>query len=240
MNDNRIRGKQWKKLVAEYLFLGFGGDLSLWEEANAKFIKGFIGKGVPNLIWENRDKSYHDFMEWYIQKWINDMFDYAGIERPEKNTYKKIYYEVVKYVDLRVNAAFPSVIESIENLFKDGYTICTSSGLESIELKYYLQGMKIKKFFKAFYGPDLLNISKIDDTFFRAIFRDLDINPEYSIVIDDKPYYLKNAEKTGANVIQACLSGEFSPQFPNYITHMRDLPKIIKKVNLLSSFSFPN
>jgi len=34
LNDNRIRGKQWKTLVGEYYHTRFGGDPEIWGEAN--------------------------------------------------------------------------------------------------------------------------------------------------------------------------------------------------------------
>ncbi|MFX0147589.1 MAG: HAD family hydrolase [Candidatus Hodarchaeota archaeon] len=230
LNDNQIRGEQWQKLVGIYLSPRFGGDPELWAKANVEFIKDFAGKEVPKLVWEHREKSYYEFLEWFIEKWVNNMFDYMGINRPERNKYKQIYYGAAKFVDSRIKAAFPGVIKSIENLYNKGYNLCTSSGMESIELKLYLEGMGIKQYFKAFYGPDLVNILKIDDKFYRAIFTDLNVTPEQSIVIDDKPFYLKHAEKLGAIVIQACLTGEYTSQFPYIITHMSELPVLIEEV----------
>jgi FMN phosphatase YigB (HAD superfamily) len=82
-----------------------------------------------------------------------------------------------------------------------------------MELKFYLEGMEIKQYFTAFYGPDLINIRKINENFYNIIFKDLGIAPNQSIVIDDNPYFLKMAEKSGRNVIQACLTEDYLPQF---------------------------
>jgi HAD superfamily hydrolase (TIGR01509 family) len=156
------------------------------------------------------------------------MFDYIGIQRPEKNQYKRIYYEAAKFVDLRAKASFPGVIKTMKIISKEGYNLYTASGTESIELKYYLKGVGIKKYFKNFYGPDLINILKVDAAFYKAIFNDLNIPPNQAIIIDDKPYYLKIAKSLGAHVIQACLKGEFKPEFNYYITDMKNLPEIIE------------
>ncbi|NVM36010.1 MAG: HAD hydrolase-like protein [Candidatus Lokiarchaeota archaeon] len=230
LNDNKIRGRQWQQLVGEFLSPKFGGDPKIWGAANAEIIKDFTGGEVPKLIYENRDKSHELFMDWFIEKWINEMFDFVGVKRPGKQSYKEIYYNAAQFVDLRVKAVYPGVIKSIKKLYDKGYNLCTSSGTESIELKFYLEGMGVKQFFKKFYGPDLINILKVDDAFYRAIFKDLAITPKQAIIIDDKPYYLDNAEKLGANVIQACLSGEFNPQFPYIITNMKNIAQIIEEV----------
>jgi FMN phosphatase YigB (HAD superfamily) len=58
----------------------------------------------------------------------------------------------------------------------------------------------------------------------------LGIAPNQSIVIDDNPYFLKMAEKSGGNVIQACLTEDYLPQFQYIFKRMKDLPEIIAKV----------
>ena len=230
LNDNKIRGRQWHQLVGEFFSPKFGGEPEKWGAANDKIIENFRGKEVPKLIYEYRDKSYSFFIDLFIEKWINEMFDFVGIKRPEKKLYKEIYYGASKFVDLRVKATFPGVIKSIKNLYNKGFNLCTASGTESIELKYYLEGMGVKQYFKRFYGPDLINILKVNDDFYRAIFKDIDITPEKAIIIDDKPYYLNIAEKLGANVIQACFTGDYDPQFPYFITDMKRTSKVIEEV----------
>ena len=230
LNDNRIRGRQWQRLVGEYFSPIFGGEPELWGKANVELIKDFGGDDVPKLLYDNRDKSHEKFISWFIKKWINEMFDFVGIERPEKKIYKAIYYNAARFVATRVKAAFPGVIESIKMLYNKGYNLYTASGTESIELKNYLEAMGIDHFFKKLYGPDLINILKVDDAFYRAIFKDLEIKPKQAIFIDDKPYYLNIAEKLGTNVIQACLTGKYSPQFPYIITDMKKISQIIEEV----------
>ncbi len=230
LNDNKIRGRQWQQLVGEFFSPKFGGVPKVWGAANAKIIKDFTGGDVPKLIYENRNKSHNVFIDWFIEKWINEMFDFVGVKRPEKKLYKDIYYNAAQFVDLRVKAAFPGVIESIKHLYDQGHNLCTASGTESIELKFYLEGMGIKQCFKKFYGPDLINILKVDNAFYKAVFKDLGITPKQAIIIDDKPYYLNIAEKLGAKVIQACLTGDFDPQFPYVIANMKKITEIIEEI----------
>ncbi len=90
--------------------------------------------------------------------------------------------------------------------------------------------MGIGKFFKKLYGPDLINVLKVDESFYRAIFEDLGIPPKKAIIVEDKPYYLKIAKNLGANVIQACLTGQFKTQFQYVVTDMRNISKIIEEV----------
>ncbi len=230
LNDNIIRGRQWQQLIGEYFSPIFGGEPKLWGTANLELTKDFGGDGVPKLLYENRNKTFKMFIEWFIEKWINEMFDFVRIKRPEKKLYKKIYYDASEYVASQVKAAFPGVSEAIEDLYHKGYNLYLASGTESIELSFYYEAMGIKKFFKKLYGPDLINVLKVDDCFYKAIFKDLRINPNQGIFVEDKPYYLNIAEKIGANVVQACLTGKYEPQYQYIITDMRKAPQIIEEV----------
>jgi FMN phosphatase YigB (HAD superfamily) len=230
LNDNQLRGKQWQKLVGEYFSPKFGGEPELWGKANIELTKDFGGNEIPKLLYDNRDKSHKMFIEWFIEKWINEMFDFVGIKRPEKKWYKEIYYSSARFVATRVKAAFPGVNESVKKLYNKGYNLYTASGTESIELRNYLEAMGIDHFFKKLYGPDLINILKVDDAFYKGIFKDLDITPRQTIFIDDKPYYLNIAERLGTNVIQACLTGKYDPKFPYIITDMKNCVQIIEEV----------
>jgi len=230
LNNNKIRGKQWQKLIGEFMIPLFGGNSEDWGAANAKIIKHFTNKGIPALIYEHKEKNYSQFIKWFREKWINDMFDYVGIDRPDHADYQRIYYEAAEYVDLRVRSAFPGVIDSVKTLYNDGFNLYTASGTESIELNYYLEGMGIRQYFKKLYGPDLINLLKVDNFFYEAILKDLQIQPNQAIFIDDKPYYLNIAKKVGAHVIQACLTREFKPEFEYIVNNMKGLVETIEKL----------
>ena len=230
LNDNRVRGKQWQQLIGEYFSPRFGGKPKVWGTANLELTKDFGGEGVPKLLYDNRNKSFKMFIEWFIEKWINEMFDFVGIKRPQKYLYKKIYYGASEYVASRVSAAFPGVSESIKVLYNKGYNLYLASGSESIELGFYYEAMGIKQFFKKLYGPDLINVLKVDGTYYKGIFNDLDISPKQSIFVEDKPYYLNIAENLGAIVIQACLTGKYELQYQYIITDMNKASQIIGEV----------
>ena len=123
LNDNRIRGKQWQELVGKYFSPRFGGKPELWGKANFELVKDFGGNDVPRLLYDNRSKSQKMFIEWFIEKWINEMFDFAGIKRPEKDRYREIYYDAARFVANRIKAGFPGVVECIRELYNKGYNL---------------------------------------------------------------------------------------------------------------------
>ncbi len=106
----------------------------------------------------------------------------------------------------------------------------TASAEHSTELKGYLRGMRVAERFERFYGPDLINTHKSMTNFYDKIFEDINLNPKRAIVIDDVPRYLENAERSGANVIQACLTKQHKPEFAYYVENMNNLPEIVIKL----------
>ncbi len=90
--------------------------------------------------------------------------------------------------------------------------------------------MRVKDCFENFYGPDLVNTHKSNEIFYDRIFKEINLDPRRAIVIDDKPIFLEFAEKLGANVVQACLTGEFEPLYRYYVKHMNELPEVITKL----------
>ena len=107
------------------------------------------------------------------------------------------------------------------------------AGAVSIEMKMYLEGLGVSQYFVEYYGPDLINTWKSGSDYYKAIFNHSGVDPAKSIIIDDQPQFLEKALKTGTNVIQACITGEYKPQFPFFVDNMRDLIPTIE--NLIES-----
>ena len=229
MNDNRLRVIQWQKMIGDYFSPKFGGEPHQWAEGNVEFIHEIVAEYNINLE-EERLSDYQAFHSDYIHRWITSMFDYVGIESPPKEKYRGIYFEVVDTVTPNVKASFPGVIDSIKVLHKLELKLYTSSAEHSKELKGYLRGMRVEGYFENFYGPDLINTHKADESFYEAIFNDIGLDPKRAIVIDDKTRFLECAQKLGANVIQACLTGKVDPTFQYHINHMSELPQVVEHV----------
>ena len=223
MNDNRLRGIQWQKMIGEYFHPKFGGEPHKWAEANFMFIQEVLAEQNEDL--PPYEVYYNDFKT----RWITSMFEYVGIKSPPKEFHSKIHDEAVDFITPNVKAAFPGVVETIKNLHSCGFRIFTASAENSFQLKGYLRGMRVLDYFEEFYGPDLIKTHKFEE-FYSLIFEDLNLNSRNAIVVEDNPQYLDQAEKAGANVIQACLTGEYEPSYKFYVEHMADLPEVITKL----------
>ena len=235
LNNNTIRTPQWKAFCGEFFHSRFGGDPEMWGEANQKAMKSLEVHGMDPkyAFWED---DYLAFYTKFKSEWVIKMFEEAGRSVPPKVEHEKIFDTTVEYVWPKVHSAIPGIIDSIKMLYSKGYVLYTSTGLASSEIKMVLEGMGIKHFFSGFYGPDLINTWKLSPNFFEAIFKDIKLEPKKAIVIEDRPRFIENASKTGASVIQACVTGEFQPKYPFYVESMHQLPKVIE--NLIRTLDY--
>ena len=231
LNDNRIRGKQWKKLVGEYYSTRFGGDPEIWGEANHKVLSSLI-----DIFWRDGKENFDDYQAFYTdykKKMVLGMFKEAGKDIPKHIDLVEVFNSVRQFVIPKVRSAIPGVIDSIKKLFARDFILYTAAGAVSIEMKMYLKGMGIIQYFKEFYGPDLINTWKSGSEYCKAIFKHSGVDPTKAIVIEDQPRFLNNALEVGTNVIQACITGEHKPQFPFFVKNMRNLVPTIE--NLIES-----
>jgi FMN phosphatase YigB (HAD superfamily) len=226
LNDNSIRAPQWKKFCGEFLHSRFGGDPEVWGEANQKVMMSLMDPIDAKEFYDDYIKYYTKFKS----EWVIKMFEEAGRSVPPEVEHEKIFDTTVEYVWPKVHSAIPGIIESIRILYSKGYVLYTSTGLASSEIKMVLEAMGINNFFTGFYGPDLVNTFKSSSNFFKAIFKDIKMESKKAIVIEDQPRFIENALKTGANVIQACITGEFQPRYPFYVENMYQLPKVIENL----------
>jgi HAD superfamily hydrolase (TIGR01509 family) len=226
LNDNRIRGMQWKTLVGEYYSLRFGGEPEVWGDANQKLIASFF-----DIFWRDAKDQfsfYEDFYNDFKRNMVLGMFKEVGRRFTNEISAEEVYNSARDYVIPKVRSAIPGVINAIKELAIKGFMLYTAAGAVSIEMKMYLEGLGVSQYFIEYYGPDLINAWKSGPDYYRAIFNHSGVNPKKSIIIDDQPRFLENALKVGANVIQACITGEYEPQFPFFVEHMENLTPTIE------------
>jgi len=227
LNDNTIRAPQWKTFCGEFFHSRFGGDPEVWGEANQKAMTSLeIHEMDPKEIYDDYITYYTNFKS----EWVKKMFEEAGRSVPPKAEHERIFDTTIEYVWPKVHSAIPGIIESIKLLYSKGFVLYTSTALASRQIKIILKGMGIKQFFSGFYGPDLVNTRKFSPDFFKAIFNDIKLESKKAIVIEDQPRFIEIALKTGANVIQACITGEFQPKYPFYVENMHQHPKVIENL----------
>ncbi|MFQ5977747.1 MAG: HAD family hydrolase [Candidatus Heimdallarchaeota archaeon] len=229
LSDNNVRGPQWRELVADYLNPRYGGTRDSWKKAN-EVVFGKFMEQYENNYSQRTDYDYVEFIDEQDILWLTGMFDFVGLPAPAPENQLSISRAVQQWVATRVRAAFPGIIDVVRDLWTQGYPLYTASGETSWMLKAHLQGMGLLDCFQAFYGPDLIRTAKGGPLFYQRTFTHATIDPQTAIVIEDRPRYLEAAKTTGAQVIQSCVTGDYTPMVPYYYEHSNELPQLIMEV----------
>jgi FMN phosphatase YigB (HAD superfamily) len=226
MNDNSLRSPQWQRLIGEYFIPRFGGTPEAWANANRKTFEEawlLMLRRIEN--WDG-SRSYLEVQRQYELDWLERMFNEMEIELPpDPNVRLALAMEANAYIMPRVHAEYPGAVDAVGDLAHD-YVVFTSSGGTSVELGYTLQGMGIRDCFQPLYGPDLVNMPKIDSRYYQRILQDAGVDPTTSLVLDDKVEILQAAAVAGARVVQVT-SQRGSEGIPA-IRALSDLPALLR------------
>lgn len=227
MSDNSRKGDQWKDLIAKYFVPRYGGNPSLWREANHQAVKILVKK-IEQLIDNGTNLDYEKYQVYEDETWINHMFNAVGIEKPPKHEYSKIRREIEEWITPQIQADIEGIVTVIKSLKTEGYTLHTASGHSSWALRGILTGIGILGCFTNLYGPDIVGVMKGGLGFYRRIFAHTQVNPSHAIVIDDNPKLLQLAGQLGAHTIQSCVLKESIQNNKYYYNDPAELPEIIR------------
>jgi HAD superfamily hydrolase (TIGR01509 family) len=190
MNDNRLRGAQWYKMVAEFFVPKLGGTPEDWAAANARVMTRMLDADA----WRARldaSSDYASFDRRYHVDWLRWMCDLVGVPAPADDECIALARDAYGSITPRVRAAFPGAVTAIRTLHRHGYVLHTASGESSEDLDGYLRGMGVRGCFGHLYGPDLVDAFKPGPRYYRRIFADAGVAPSDALVVDD------NADATG-------------------------------------------
>lgn len=227
MNDNSLRGPQWRRYLGEFFTPRYGGTAEAWGEANWKvavetplwegFLRNFGGKTV----------SFAQYEAAYAVQWVQGMFAYVGLPLPSEADCLAILRQASAYVTPRVRSAYPGVIETIRELHAEGYALHTASNEASYDLHGYLSGMGVRECFGGLYGPDLLDVLKESPLYYQRMFADAGIEPAQAMVVEDKPGILQWAAEAGATTVQVGSrpTAGYPPDFQ--IASLSELPGLL-------------
>lgn len=226
LNDNRLRGPQWKKLIAEFFIPQFGGSTKQWKYANEIAFANFM-KNWKEKYHRRTDINYLEAWNAEDVLWLTTMFELVEIPLPLPQERLSLARKAAEWITPRVQAVIPGIIAVIESLWKRQHPLYTASAGPSWHIKGTLKGMGVDKSFIDFYGPDLVQTPKEEVVFYQRMFVRSNVNPKDAIVIDDTPDLLAMAEKAGATVVQSCATGDYQPKYSNYYHNSDELLEII-------------
>ena len=230
LNNNEIRGAQWKKFLPQFFISRFGGTEEIWSQANHRVIDELMQNLEKRWETQDRPEDFNEFWQTVMNNWVVHMFEYAGITLSDIDRIE-LFKEVSKFVIPQVRSANEGVQETLKILWERGFNLYTASGEVSWELGGYILGMGCEGYFHdQYYGPDLINEGKLSPQFYKKLFQDVGINPSQAIVVDDNPFFLEYARDVGAKIIQSNINGSKKKVADYVIIDFREIPDVIDKI----------
>jgi len=226
LNNNRIRGREWKRLVPAYFIPRYGGTEKQWAQANGLAAQKIMNriKESYNLMQQQLPAGYHQQEDY---EWLVTMFEYLRLELPQDVEAESQHARA--WICERVNSAYPG-IKDIIPLLAERYALYTASNEVSFELLAYLKGMGIAHHFTEFYGSDLIGALKTSPFYYQQLAELTAVNPSEAVIIDDNPQNLKYAKEVGFHTILSRQDGQ-NYQYPYAFEHGHQLPRLIEELS---------
>lgn len=199
LNDNELRGPQWRRLVGEFFVPRLGGTPEAWSDANRTGFTTAIENMHSRLAgWRGPDFDYARVVSACDLEWLESMASTVGVEMPNSKPDRlALSEESGCYIRSRVHAAYPGVPEAVRAL-ASRFNLYTASGGTRRELTDMLPGMGLEGVFLELYGPDLVNTPKAGPEFYERVFTNANVDPNEALVVDDKASALAWAREAGA------------------------------------------
>src|SRR6266568_4016205 len=201
MNDTRLRGPQYQRLVGEFFAPRLGGETRAWAEANRICIASIFEPDAWRRRAQAALQDYASFERTYWRDWVSGMCQLVGLETLQE----------------------AACIE----LHSQGYTLHTASGAHSLSLHGYLQAMGVREYFGRLYGSDLLQMLKETPTYYERLFADAQLAPGETLIVDDSPRVLAWARDLGAMTVLVNAERE-SVEGMLCIASLAELPELVR------------
>ncbi|MDQ3855592.1 MAG: HAD-IA family hydrolase [Chloroflexota bacterium] len=227
MNDNELRGPQWRRLVGEFFPPILGGTPEAWAEANGIVAARLLDPDA----WMARLQSATDYAEFdrrYNLDWLGWMCELVGVPVPPPAEAIDVARRASIYATSRVRAAYPGAAEAIRTLHSRGYRLFTASGTTSWELDGYLTAMGVRDCFERLYGPDLIATHKGGPKYYERLFADAGVTPREALVLDDNRLVLRWAASVGARTVLVGDASVTAVRPLRAIRALAELPAIIE------------
>ncbi|GCE12257.1 HAD family hydrolase [Tengunoibacter tsumagoiensis] len=229
MNDNQQRGVQWPPLVGAFFAPRLGGSIEAWAEANRRVITDLLDPANWRLRIQ-RATSYMHFDRDYQFDWLAEMCALVGISHPPVEECIELAHQAVNWITPQVKSAFPGVVETIHQLYEDGYTLYTASGEGSMDLEGYLTGMGVAHCFQRLYGPDHFDAFKESPMYYERLFEHSGIHSGDALIIDDTPRAINWAAQSGAQTVLIARQPVAGCLADYTIPDLAALPALLKSV----------
>ena len=196
MNDNRLRGPEWVRLIGEFLPPRLGGTAEAWGYHNQRVIRPVLeelyAKPSPFV-------SHRDFQQAYATRWMTAMCEAVGVPLPAD--LESMHHELSVFVLERANSEFAGAADAVRSLRDAGYRLYTASGGASWELRAIMRKMGIVELFTTLYGADLIDRVKYGPAYYELVFADAGVEPSRVLVVDSDLDCCEWAREAGAKAV---------------------------------------
>ena len=229
MNDNRLRGPQWERLVGDFFAPRLGGTKAAWAKANRRVLEGVYQRMFGR--WANWDEATQDYVATYRESeadWLLSMCREVPVPIPDAASAFALASEAGDWIEPQVEATLPGAMGAIR-ILSQTYILYTASMGTSWELRARLNAQGVESLFRSLYGPDLLNVPKTGKRYYERLFEHAGVDSAHCLVLDDKPEFLDHARALGAQTLQ--VGGEVTASHGHaVIATLADLPMAIGKI----------
>ncbi len=228
LNDNSLRGPQWRRLIREFFAPRLGGTPGRWAEANLVVFDRIFNEtlGSPGF----RPPDYRLWWREYQLHWLREMATEVGVAVPKsKEDAFELAMEAVRYITARVRAEISGASDTVKELGRLA-PLYLASGGHSVELVNMLDGLGIRDLIRTPYGADIINEFKGSVDYYRKVFEHAGVDPRQVLVVDNEERCVIWADSAGA---QTCL---VAPKRPNrcnagaVIPRFADLPELLERL----------
>jgi HAD superfamily hydrolase (TIGR01509 family) len=223
MNDNELRGPEWRRLLAELFGPRLGGTPERWSEANRVVIDLWWPRFLAHLA--TATDGVVPWLRAEDRRWLLEMCARAGVAPPDDSELDDLVQAAHRYVGERCRSAYPDAVPALRSLARAGTMLQTASGEDAAQLDSYLRGMGIRDLFDRLYGPDLVDRWKNGPAYYAAILADSGIDPAEAVVVDDSPEALGWAAECGFRPIHLDRAGRGSQH--ERIRSLAELPGLL-------------
>jgi HAD superfamily hydrolase (TIGR01509 family) len=227
MNDNALRGAQWRRLVGEFFAPILGGAPGAWAEAN----RIVTARTLEPAAWMARLRAapnYDVFDRAYQVEWLHEMCRLIGVPPPSEDESLTLVRRADAFIIPRVRAAFPGAAEAIRTLHGAGYALHTASGESSTDLAGYLDGMGVRECFGRLYGPDLIDTFKAGPAYYERLLVDAGVTPAEALIVDDSPLAVNWALQAGARAVLVDAAPAEDAAATARISSLAELPRALQ------------
>lgn len=196
LNDNRLRGREWPRLIGEFMPARLGGTPQQWARAN-RTVFPRVWEELPERLPEFT--SHQEFQRTYATNWMRAMCAQIGVAPPADDDGVTLFRELSIYVAERASSAIEGAADAVLALHRAGYALYTASGTASWELRGIAARMGVGGALSGLYGPDLVDHVKRGAAFYERVFAHAGVEPGRALVVESDLGCCQWASEAGAH-----------------------------------------